>query len=175
MRLSILLIAAILCSCGPSYHLKKARKHLNKAVEQGASVDSILHIKYDTIQVAEVMDSSFMELAIDTVRIIELCDSIRENPPKIIRNIHKEFTNEVHLDTTYRVSVIVQDSTYYYPVHLQINNSIDGFNYIIEMPKASISVRTESMSIQIQTKIPWWIWVIIGAMGVCIFILIIKK
>lgn len=51
MRVSVLLLCAILTSCGASYHLKRAKHHVDKAIQKGAKVSNETIIKEVSIKV----------------------------------------------------------------------------------------------------------------------------
>lgn len=172
--MKFILLLLLLSSCGSAYHVRKFKKHLSLAVEKGASIDSIYQVKHDTVKLETIRDSLVMKLEVDTIRVRELCDSIRESPTRAITRLKQIFSNPVAIDTTYTVNIVTEDTVYKLPITVHILNTPDQFEYWIHSDSLKIPVKKEEIGITVkpQTRIPWWIWVIIGGL---ILTLIFKK
>ena len=171
----LLLVSAALCSCSANWHLRQAKRHLNIAIEKGASTDSLYSVKYDTIKSVSIRDSIIQISKIDTMEVIANCDSIKANPSKAIAKIHRLFINEVAIDTVYTLTIESQGKYYEAPVRVIIMNSTEGFKYSIDFESFKVPFKAEQTIVEIKGKPPKWIWWLIAVMGICIVILIIKK
>src|SRR5690606_18412309 len=70
--IALLLVLFYCASCGPSYHLRRAEQHLQKAELKGAKVQADTVYKLDTIYVPVIgveIDTIFQSIPGDTVEI----------------------------------------------------------------------------------------------------------
>ena len=144
MKKYIILLGLATMSCGPAYHLRRADHHLTKAKELGALVDTITHIRHDTITVTRIKDSLVFEKVVDYKIIDSLCgmwlEDIKLNSesvykPKASTKVQKKKTPEkidllkefqsnlcpdIDIDSTYHMYIKYQGKEIDIPIRIII-------------------------------------------------------
>jgi hypothetical protein len=168
------LIGLLLSSCasyGPTGKLKKAKRLIADAIEQGASVDSISIVTYDTIKVILMRDSVFYTNVPDTIIVTDLCEELiklnsKPDPiqkKEVVTKLVKATCPEIKIDSTYNLIVLTTDGEFKLPINVKITNDTKGFRYQINTGELQIPYKKESNEINIETKqkILWW-WLLIA-------------
>ena len=166
-----LIVAVLFCSCSASWHLKKA-------IQKGAKIDSTYSIKYDTICSESIRDSIINIIQeVDTAAILALCEEIKGSTAPTIRKIQIVACKAFRFDSTYQVVITAQDTSFHYPIRVRVYVGPDLHDFSIDIPKISIPVKTSETDVHISApaRIPWWIWIIIAAMGLVILRLVFNR
>lgn len=146
----------ILTSCGPAYHLRKMKKHMEKAIEKGANLDTIKQIKHDTVYFELLKDEVKQEKEIDTVYVDSLCDKLlKEKPVKKVqtrKKLQEIICPSVFIDTTYNIIIKAQGKEYSLPIRVFIMSNGGNFAHKIESGNLKVPFVKEETTINISPK-----------------------
>lgn len=188
----IFLISAI-WSCGPSYHLRKAKYHIAKAIEKGAKVDSLTKVIHDTVYVKALSDAKDIpnpehkQEDIDTI-----CDELKRvrdsasleisKKEKIIKSLNnklrKQLCPNLNVDSTYHIPSVVQGKEYNIPVTVKIWTDNNGSHYAIQSKKVNAPFVKEETSVSISApdKFNWkWVLIVVIALLAGYFLSFFKR
>jgi hypothetical protein len=135
--LLIVAIIFLLSSCGASYQLRQADRHLKKAIALGARVDTLTKTRLDTFKIIVFKDKIFTKVVVDTARLDSLCRALnkQEQPEpikkEIVKKIQKQICPQIKIDSTYNIELQAQGKKYLLPVTVHILSSGGDFTYSI--------------------------------------------
>jgi hypothetical protein len=135
----LIAIALFFSGCGPTYHLKKAEKHISKAKEKGAKVSNDSIFVEVPITVTEIKDSIVLKTHTDTLRIVEICEEVIRNP-KAIKSLQSEIRPIVEVDTVYQLEFTSKGAKINIPLHLKISDKNGVFTYSITSPGIKVDL-----------------------------------
>lgn len=154
-------ILLLLSSCSANFHLRQALK-------KGIKPETTIVNKTDSIFFGSLNDSISQIVIYKTVEVNADCDSLlKANPEKdtiYIRKIQKKVCPRIAIDSVYRISLIVQDSTYFINVHVFINSDGGKFTWKITGNDLNIPIKTQTIknTYKPESPIKWW-WLVITA------------
>jgi hypothetical protein len=163
MRYFVILL--ICCSCSAGWHARQAVKHLNKAIEKGADVDSIRQIKRDTVRSVEIRDSIRYVSVVDTAALAQLCgellrvDTVKVPTPSkrlIVQRIQKKVCPQIAFDSTYSIPFVWMGKDYHLPVRVRIRGDGAGVDYNFDAGKVDIPIVTSETTLQVKARPTWW-------------------
>lgn len=163
------LFFVVLTACGPARDLKKAQKLLARAVEKGATVDTVTLLKHDTLRFSAFRDLISTTLIVNPTFVTKACQEIQKartqgQKDKAVENLQRELCPPVSLDTTYQMKLQAQGKDYSLPIHVVINTK-GGFHYLIESGVLEVPIVREENKIAIsagRTEFQYWKGVISG-------------
>jgi hypothetical protein len=126
--------------CGPTYHLKQAEKHINKAKEKGAKVSNDSIFVEVPIVVTEIKDSIVLKTHTDTLRIVEICEEVIKEPSKAIRRLQEEIRPPIDIDTVYQLQFTSKGAKINIPIHVRITDKDQVFSYSITSPGIKVNL-----------------------------------
>ena len=135
----LLVIMLMFSGCGPTYHLKQAEKHINKAKDKGAKVSNDSIFVEVPIVVTEIKDSIAFKTHTDTLRIVELCKEVIRQP-KAIKSLQSEIRPTVEVDTVYQLEFISKGAKINIPIHVRISDKDQVFSYSITSPGIKVDL-----------------------------------
>jgi uncharacterized integral membrane protein len=140
MFVLLVVIMIMFSGCGPTYHLKQAEKHINKAKLKGAKISNDSIFVEVPITVTEIRDSLIVETHTDTLRIVELCKEVIKEPSKAIRRLQEEIRPPIEIDTVYQLEFISKGAKINIPIHVRISDKNQVFTYSITSPGIKIDL-----------------------------------
>lgn len=167
-----LAIILLLSSCGPTAKLRKAEKLIEKAIAQGAKVDSSKYITYDTVKVKAFRDAFKTTVEVNPTFILEKAKELAAAKPEsrrpIIMEVQKNICPDIQIDTTYNLKIDSPEGEYKVPIHVLVNSQGGQADLSIEATGIEIPVRTETNKIKISSGYTLWELIIlaIAALGV---------
>ncbi len=188
MRYLILIL--LLASCGPGYHARQFKKHLDKAIEKGARLDTILQVKHDTVFFELVKDSIVIQHSVDVSKLDSLCkellketDTVKNSEKKkiVVKKIWKSVCPPIEIDTTYILSLTANNLKYELPLHVKFSNQFEKLTYSINSGDLKVPFVTETHAINVHTGktfitfVPWFIIVFIAGILTGIITLLMLK
>lgn len=154
-RYITIFLVLLLSGCGPAYHLHKMKKHLNKAIEKGANLDTIKQIKHDTVYFELIRDQVKQDKEIDTVFVDTLCAKLKTKP-KERKQTRTQLQNilcpSVFIDTVYTINLKAQGKEYQLPIRVFILSNGGNFDYKIESGNLKVPFVKEETNINISPK-----------------------
>lgn len=158
------LILLVFSSCSAGWHARQAVKHLNKAIEKGADVDSIRQIKRDTVRSVEVRDSIQYVAVVDTSALAKLCAEliqhdtviVHKDRPRIVRQIQEKVCPQIALDSTYSIPFQWMGKEYNLPVRVRIRGEGGEVSYNFESGDVDIPIVTSETTLQVKARPTWW-------------------
>lgn len=168
-----LFILILLSSCSANFHLKQA-------IKKGLKPETTIVTKTDSIYIGSVSDSLTQIVLFQTETVKSDCDSLlKANPvkePVYIRKIQKEVCPRIAVDSIYQIPFIVQDSTYFIPVHVLINSEGGKFKWKLTGKEIDITVKTHTTknTYTSENRIKWW-WLVVTAFVFLLIGLLFKR
>jgi hypothetical protein len=166
------LILLVFSSCSAGWHARQAVKHLNKAIEKGADVDTIRQVKRDTVRSVEVRDSIRYVPVVDTSALAKLCgellrvDTVKVKVPDksesmpakrlIVQRIQKKVCPQIDLDSTYSIPFQWMGKDYHLPVRVRIHGDGSGVDYNFDAGNVDIPIVTSETNLQVKARPTWW-------------------
>jgi hypothetical protein len=136
----LVVIMLMFSGCGPTYHLKQAEKHINKAKEKGAKVSNDSIFVEVPIVVTEIKDSIVFKTHTDTLRIVEICEEVINEPSKAIRRLQEEIRPPIDIDTVYQLQFTSKGAKINIPIHVRISDINQKFTYSITSPGIKVDL-----------------------------------
>jgi hypothetical protein len=158
MRYLILIL--FLTGCGSGYHARQFKKHLDKAIEKGARLDTILQVKRDTVFLKVVKDSVVIKHIVDVSKLDSLCKEllkesdtvkITEKKKTIVKTIWKSVCAPIDKDTTYHLSLTAKGLKYELPIRVKISNQFEKLTYSLISGELKVPLVTETHAINVHT------------------------
>src|SRR5688500_13218153 len=167
-----LAIILLLSSCGPTAKLRKAEKLIEKAIAQGAKVDSSKYITYDTVKVRAFRDAFKTSVEVNPTFILEKAKELVLAKPEsvrpIIMEVQKNICPDIQIDTTYSLRVDAPEGEYKVPIHVMVSSQAGQADLSIEATGIEIPVRTETNKIKISAGYTLWELIILAL--VCLLV-----
>lgn len=172
MKAPLLWLAAVilLTSCGSAWKLKRAQRLINSAIENGAQVDSLKTVKYDTIRIKELETKLEYIRTVDTVKLIEKCKELIRKPVKAgVRAIQKEICPEIAIDSAFLTTLSVQDKIVRVLIRVTLNAKEGHISGSLSVPPISVPFESERTTVGVSSG--YTLWGVIFRCAVCSIIL----
>lgn len=170
----IIILILLMSGCGVNRHLRLADMHLKKAIQKGASIDTIKKVKYDTIKLESIRDSIIVDTKVDTVELVKECEELVKSPqPRTVAKIQEIVCPKLVVDTTYNAKIRTPEGDYIVPIRIKIN-SINGY-YAITTSEIKIPYKKEETNLTIKPKTNTWRTISIILALLLILIILINK
>jgi hypothetical protein len=165
----ILSVAICATSCGPAMKIKRAEKLINKAIAQGAKIDSSKYIRYDSVTVRAFRDAFKTTVEVSPTFFLEKCKELAAAKPKdvrpIILEVQKRVCPDIAIDTTYQLNIDSPEGIYKLPVHIMVNTKGGTADLSIEGGELIIPVKVSTSSVKISAGYTLWQVIICGLVG----------
>jgi len=174
-----LYIALMLTSCKNARiqrQLRLANKHLNRAIELGAEVDSLKKVVHDTITVTSIRDSIQTVAKIDTVTLKELCPEVTTVVKK--KAIQKAVCPNDSIDKVINIPFTMGVHKYQIPVHLKAWSISGKAGYDFKVLKDKFEYTKTEIKTEIkpaERKSNWYWFLITGIFIGVIGMILIRR
>lgn len=150
--LSIIVGLLLLAGCGSAWKLRRAQKLINSAIENGAKVDSLKVVKYDTIYLPEFKTKLEYVRTVDTVKLIEKCKDLVKSPSKTkAAAIQEEICPELAIDSTFLTTLSVQGNIVRVPVRVVLKANKGHLSGSLHVPPITVPVKTETTTVGVSS------------------------
>jgi hypothetical protein len=165
------LVIAFLTSCGPAWKLNRARKLINSAIENGATIDSLRTLVHDTIRTTKIEKQIEVVKEVDTVRVIEKCrEIVKKATKKKVQDLQKEICPDTTVLLSDSIGVLVQGKIHTVPVKVVVMSRNGVLRASLQIPDNKIPFVSEKVAVGVSSGYTLWgmIWrvfagLIIGA------------
>lgn len=166
--IALLLVLFYCASCGPSYHLRRAEHHIQKAKDKGADVDVTKTTRTDSVTFIGFRDRKEQARLADPVVLNELCvnfvSQVRKDAKrKVAEKIADVVCPEINFDSTYQFKITAQGEEYFLPVHVSVRASGGEHEFFINAPDLDLAVIVEENKTEISSGYTLWDLVILCA------------
>lgn len=163
MKLSLSIIVGLLlmAGCGPAAKLKRAENLIKQAIAQGAKVDSLKVVKYDTLRMPEFITKLEYIRQVDTVKLVEKCKDMVKSPSKTkAAAIQQEICPELAIDSTFLTTLQVQGQIVKVPIRVVLKANKGRVSGALHIPPISVPVKTSETKVGVSSGYTLWglIW-----------------
>lgn len=154
-------MALVIASCGPAAKLKRAENLIRRAIAQGAKVDSLKVVKYDTLRMPEFITKLEYIRQVDTVKLVEKCKELVKSPSKTkAAAIQQEICPELAIDSTFLTTLSVQGKIVKVPVRVVLKANKGHLSGSLNIPPISVPVKTSETKVGVSSGYTLWglIW-----------------
>lgn len=154
-------MALVIASCGPAAKLHRAENLIRRAIAQGAKVDSLKVVKYDTVYLPEFKTKLEYIRQVDTVKLIEKCKDLVKSPSKTkAAAIQEEICPELAIDSTFLTTLSVQGKIVKVPVRVVLRANKGRVSGSLHIPPISVPVKTSETKVGVSSGYTLWglIW-----------------
>lgn len=145
-------MALVIASCGPAAKLHRAENLIRRAIAQGAKVDSLKVVKYDTLRMPEFITKLEYIRQVDTVRLIERCKELVKSPSKTkAATIQKEICPELAIDSTFLTTLSVQGKIVKVPIRVVLRANKGRVSGSLHIPPISVPVKTSETKVGVSS------------------------
>jgi hypothetical protein len=164
-------MALVISSCGSAWKLNRARKLINSAIENGATIDSLRTVVHDTIRTTKIEKEIEIVKEVDTVKVIEKCrEIVKKTTKKKVQDLQKEICPDTTVLLSQEIELSVQGRIYKVPVYVSVMSSKGHLKASLNVPDNKIPFVSEDVAVGVSSGYTLWgmIWrvfigVIIGA------------
>lgn len=160
-HISIIVGLLLLTGCGPAWKLRRAQKLINSAIENGAKVDSLKTVRYDTVYLPEFKTKLEYIRQVDTVKLVEKCKELIKSPSKTkAAAIQQEICPELAIDSTFLTTLSVQGKIVRVPVRVVLKANKGRVSGSLSIPPITVPVKTETVTVGVSSGYTLWglIW-----------------
>lgn len=154
-------MALVIASCSPSAKLHRAENLIRRAIAQGAKVDSLKVVKYDTLRMPEFITKLEYIRQVDTVRLIERCKDLVKSPSRNkAAAIQQEICPELAIDSTFLTTLSVQGKIVKVPIRVVLKANNGHISGSLNIPPISVPVKTSETKVGVSSGYTLWglIW-----------------
>lgn len=176
-----IIILLCLCSCTPNYHLRRMNYHLKKAIEKGASLDTLKRKVYDSASIGPIQDSIIHDRIVDTTIVRIICDSLvnKSKEPEQRRKNTKKLQDvicpEVNIDSTYYIPVDIQGKTYQLKARVKIVAKGGSHKAFFNVDSLKVPYIKEEYDVHATARPSWLYMVLAAVLGSIVTLIIVLK